>query len=103
VRTFEDVLKYLPLCEAFQDAFALDATGRWVSTKPLYYIVDNDGEIYYTRCVCPHIFVSIFSLTLPHSEAAKKGCQRQPDYGVICVMTSERDTQARRDGWPDDY
>ncbi|KAJ7866362.1 hypothetical protein B0H14DRAFT_2573371 [Mycena olivaceomarginata] len=84
-RTFEDALKYLPLCEAFQDAFALDATGRWVSTKPLYYVVDNDGEIYYT------------------SEAAKKGCQRQPDYGVICVMTSERDAQARRDGWPDDY
>jgi hypothetical protein len=51
-RTFEDALKYLPLCEAFQDAFALDDTGRWVNKKPLYYVVDNDGEIYYTRCVC---------------------------------------------------
>ncbi|KAJ7315494.1 hypothetical protein DFH08DRAFT_971858 [Mycena albidolilacea] len=84
-RTFEDALKYLPLCEAFQDAFALDDTGRWVNKKPLYYVVDNDGEIYYT------------------SEAAKNACQRQPDNGVICVLTSEHDAQARTDGYPDDY
>ncbi|KAJ7354315.1 hypothetical protein DFH08DRAFT_804236 [Mycena albidolilacea] len=84
-RTFEDALKYLPLCEAFQDAFALDDTGRWVNKKPLYYVVDNNGEIYYT------------------SEAAKNACQRQPNYSVICVLTSECDAQARTDGWPDDY
>ncbi|KAJ7358626.1 hypothetical protein DFH08DRAFT_802437 [Mycena albidolilacea] len=67
-RTFEDALKYLPLCEAFQDAFALDDTGRWVNKKPLYYVMDNDSEIYYT------------------SEAAKNACQRQPDNGVIYYM-----------------
>ncbi|KAJ7807611.1 hypothetical protein B0H14DRAFT_3483094 [Mycena olivaceomarginata] len=84
-RTFEDALKYLPLCEAFQDAFALDEAGRFLNTKPFYYAVDNDGEVYYT------------------SEAAKEACKRQPDYGVICVMTSKRAAQARTDGWPDDY
>ncbi|KAJ7326245.1 hypothetical protein DFH08DRAFT_968159 [Mycena albidolilacea] len=84
-RMFEDALKYLPLCEAFQDAFMLDDTGRWVNKKPLYYVVDNDGEIYYT------------------SEAAKNACQRPPGDGVICVLTSERDAQVRTDGWPDYY
>ncbi|KAJ7838325.1 hypothetical protein B0H14DRAFT_3459444 [Mycena olivaceomarginata] len=64
---------------------------RWMTRgdgstkKPLYYVVDNDGKIYYT------------------SEAAKNACQRQPNDGVICVLTSERDAQARTDGYPDDY
>ncbi|KAJ7787122.1 hypothetical protein B0H14DRAFT_3462268 [Mycena olivaceomarginata] len=83
--TFNDALKYLPICEGFQDTFSRDEAGRCFKTKPLYYTVDNDGEIYYT------------------SEAAEAACERQPDHGVICVLTSETDAQARRDGWPDDY
>ncbi|KAJ7865156.1 hypothetical protein B0H14DRAFT_2574057 [Mycena olivaceomarginata] len=83
--TFDDALKYLPLCEGFQDTFSRDEAGRLFKTKPLYYTVDNDGEIYYS------------------SEAAEAACEQQPDYGVICVLTSETDAHARRDGWPDDY
>ncbi|KAJ7812740.1 hypothetical protein B0H14DRAFT_2605587 [Mycena olivaceomarginata] len=85
VATFDDALKYLPICEGFQDVFSWDEAGRYFRTKSLYYTVDNDSEIYHS------------------SEAAEAACERQPDHGVICVLTSETDVQARRDGWPDDY
>ncbi|KAJ7321578.1 hypothetical protein DFH08DRAFT_1033488 [Mycena albidolilacea] len=83
--TFDNAFKYLPLCEGFQDTFSRDEAGRLFNTQLLYYTVDNDGEIYYS------------------GEAAEAACEQQPDYGVICILTSETDAQARRDGWPDNY
>jgi hypothetical protein len=55
--TFDNALKYLPLCEGFQDAFSRDEAGRLFKTQPLYYTVDNDGEIYYSRCVFIYFYI----------------------------------------------